>query len=248
MSHALTANGVLMHRWLVALRNDERRDYVVLGLAAIPAVVLSGIFISVVEQGSEMLRFDLRMTLGALMGWVTWGLLYVLITALAFRHATFEELGEVKPPRIGPYRRVFHRSRPRAGPGTAVTLAITAIAAATVLFAGDVLGDQAAIQTLVVISVAATVALSWMVLALSYAAHYAQMDARADGAHLAFPGTETPGFRSYLYFALSISTTFGTTDVVVRTEQMRRVISVHAVTAFVFNTFILALVIAGLTR
>lgn len=49
-----------------------------------------------------------------------------------------------------------------------------------------------------------------------------------------------------MYFALSVMTTFGTTDVTVLSREMRRTVAANAVIAFVFNTITVASVVAAL--
>ena len=97
---------------------------------------------------------------------------------------------------------------------------------------------------LLVLSVSAVV-LCWTVLAVGFAVHYIRLDVRHSG--LQFPGGDPPQFLDYLYFAVSVATTFGTTDVDVTDRVMRRTVTVQAVLAFAFNTVILALVLAVLS-
>ena len=82
------------------------------------------------------------------------------------------------------------------------------------------------------------------VLAVGFAVHYVRLDVRHSG--LQFPGSEPPQFLDYLYFAVSVATTFGTTDVNVTDRLLRRTVTGQAVLAFAFNTVILALVLAAL--
>lgn len=64
---------------------------------------------------------------------------------------------------------------------------------------------------------------------------------------LDFPGQSTPGFVDYLYFAASVATTFGTTDVQITSSRLRRAVTGHSVVTFVFNTVTIALLVAALT-
>lgn len=59
-----------------------------------------------------------------------------------------------------------------------------------------------------------------------------------------FPGDEEPGWVNHLYLAVSVSATFGATDVSVRTRAMRRTVMSHAVLAFVFNSVIIVAAIS----
>ena len=60
-------------------------------------------------------------------------------------------------------------------------------------------------------------------------------------------GTRRWSDGDYVYFAVSVGTTPGTTDVQVDSRHMRRVVTAHALIAFAFNTVILALVLSALT-
>ncbi|MFK4599939.1 hypothetical protein RKD30_006606 [Streptomyces pristinaespiralis] len=52
--------------------------------------------------------------------------------------------------------------------------------------------------------------------------------------------------RRQKYFALSVRTTFGTTDVTVMSRELRRTVAANATIAFVFNTVIVAGMVAAL--
>jgi uncharacterized membrane protein len=94
---------------------------------------------------------------------------------------------------------------------------------------------------------AATVALSWAFTHLIFALHYANLYYRADakGSHggLIFPGGREPDYRDFLYYSFVIACAAQTADVSTVTPAMRRVTLVHCVTAFAFNSAILALMI-----
>lgn len=94
---------------------------------------------------------------------------------------------------------------------------------------------------------AATVALSWTFTHLIFALHYANLYYRADakGAHggLIFPGGREPDYRDFLYYSFVIACAAQTADVSTVTPAMRRVTLIHCVTAFAFNSAILALMI-----
>lgn len=226
---------------LERLRNDARRSWVSAALSmplVIGVATAVGAYDVTAGVGSSLLP--------ALIGVACWAAIYLVLTSLAFRSTTWEELADLPPPSGTGWRRRIMGDDAGA-PTFSISLAGSALAASVLLFVSDPGGDAVARTTLLV-TVAATVTLSWAVLAIGYAVHYARLDAGSGGAHLAFPGDERPAFGSYLYFALSVSTTFGTTDVTVRTGRMRRSVSQHGVAAFVFNTLIVAFVVAGLAR
>jgi uncharacterized membrane protein len=64
-----------------------------------------------------------------------------------------------------------------------------------------------------------------------------------DARGLGFPGTAEPDASDFLYFSLVLGMTGQTSDVAVQTRAMRRVVIVHSVIAFFFNTGLLALAV-----
>ena len=93
-----------------------------------------------------------------------------------------------------------------------------------------------------------TVALSWLFVHAIFALHYAHAfySAGADGrdrAGLLFPGDESPDYWDFLHFALIIGVASQTADVQIADRALRRLSTVHSITAFVFNTVILALAV-----
>jgi uncharacterized membrane protein len=60
---------------------------------------------------------------------------------------------------------------------------------------------------------------------------------------LDFPGDETPDYWDFLYFSMVIGTTCQVSDVPIRTRVLRRLVMVHSVISFFFNTVILALAV-----
>lgn len=77
---------------------------------------------------------------------------------------------------------------------------------------------------------------------------YLLADVREGGTALGFPGEvgERRTFTDYPYFSLAVSSTFGPTDVQVRSTRTRRLVAGHGVTAFAFNTVILGAVVSML--
>jgi uncharacterized membrane protein len=95
----------------------------------------------------------------------------------------------------------------------------------------------------------ATVALSWLFVHTSFAKHYAheyygpseQGDIREG---LIFPADKEPDFADFFHFAMVIGVANQTADVQISAKAIRRVVTLHGVLAFVFNTVILALTIS----
>lgn len=94
----------------------------------------------------------------------------------------------------------------------------------------------------------ATVIVSWFLVQLIFALHYAHEYYRptADGGivkGLTFPDDDTPDYWDFLYFAVVIGVASQTADVSFQTKPLRRIGTVHGVIAFTFNTVVLALTI-----
>ncbi|MCL2658691.1 MAG: DUF1345 domain-containing protein [Betaproteobacteria bacterium] len=93
----------------------------------------------------------------------------------------------------------------------------------------------------------ATIVSSWLFIHLMFALHYAHdyysAQERGDKGGLLFPGTTTPNYGDFLYFAAVIGTSGQTADVSFTSQPMRRIGLVHCVLAYMFNTTVLALAI-----
>lgn len=94
----------------------------------------------------------------------------------------------------------------------------------------------------------AAVALSWTFIHLIFALHYAHAfyqrdDKGRDRGGLLFPGEAEPDYWDFLHFALIIGVASQTADIQIADRGLRRLSSVHSLTAFVFNTVILALAV-----
>lgn len=93
--------------------------------------------------------------------------------------------------------------------------------------------------------------LGWFTIHAMAAMHYAHIywkDDEADGhtkeeapvGGLDFPGTRHPNGWDFLYFATVIGMTAQTADTGITTSRMRRIVLVHSVVSFFFNTVIVA--------
>jgi uncharacterized membrane protein len=92
----------------------------------------------------------------------------------------------------------------------------------------------------VLILSAATLLLSWLFVHTVFAFHYAHLF-YLDPTAITFPGAGHPDYWDFLYFAMVIGMTAQVSDVTTGTPAMRRLVLVHSVIAFFFNTAILAL-------
>jgi uncharacterized membrane protein len=92
--------------------------------------------------------------------------------------------------------------------------------------------------------------LSWLLIHTTFAFDYAHMyydDLKGDTVHhaegLNFPKEKKPDYLDFAYFSLVIGMTFQVSDVAITSRKIRRMVLMHALISFVFNTFIVALTI-----
>jgi uncharacterized membrane protein len=94
-----------------------------------------------------------------------------------------------------------------------------------------------------------TLLLIWLFANSIYALHYAHAyytrsdEARGDAAGLDFPGTKTPGYGDFCYFAFTLGMTFQTSDVNITAPGIRRVALLHSFAAFIFSIGVIAFTI-----
>ncbi len=98
-----------------------------------------------------------------------------------------------------------------------------------------------------ILIVISTILLSWFFIHIIFALHYAhsyyEKIVRRLPSGLLFPGSDTPDYFDFLYFAFVIGTSGQTADVSFSARDSRRTGTVHCVLAYFFNTTILALTI-----
>ncbi len=82
--------------------------------------------------------------------------------------------------------------------------------------------------------------IGWSLLHLGYARHYERLDHRY-GSAIDFPGTKDAGLADYLYFAITIGSTFATSDVNVVSRRLRWTVATHSVLAFFYNAIVMAI-------
>jgi uncharacterized membrane protein len=96
---------------------------------------------------------------------------------------------------------------------------------------------------------AATILVAWAVMQAVFTLHYAHEHyapnnlARDGTGSLDFPSDPIPDYWDFLYFATSIGATSQTSDVSIRSKGMRRLVTLHAIVSFFFNTMVLAMTI-----
>ncbi len=143
----------------------------------------------------------------------------------------------------------MRRASARNDANRLLLLVIAAIASVAVLaaVAGE-LGQTQAPKPAEIMLIVVTLALAWLFGNSVYALHYAHLFYRADtdgkdAGGLDIPGTDEPTYWDFVYFAFTLGMTFQTSDVAIRTTQLRRVATAHSLVAFVFNLGIVAFTI-----
>ncbi|WP_173843394.1 DUF1345 domain-containing protein [Novosphingobium sp. TH158] len=127
-----------------------------------------------------------------------------------------------------------------------ITLVVTFVILAAISgeLAGAKAGDATAMTRLIV-----TLALTWLFANSVYALHYAHAwyaGAAEDAEGIAFPGTKTPSYSDFAYFAFTLGMTFQTSDADITSPALRRVVLLHSMAAFAFNIGIIAFTINAL--
>ena len=130
-----------------------------------------------------------------------------------------------------------------AGPAI-LPLALVAAVASVVVVVGEAAqgGGGPAVLALV------TVVLSWLFVHVMFAFHYAHVFYSAgdsgDRGGLLFPGDDAePDYWDFLHFSMIIGVASQTADVQITDRGVRRTSTVHSLTAFVFNTVVVALTV-----
>jgi uncharacterized membrane protein len=95
-----------------------------------------------------------------------------------------------------------------------------------------------------------TIFLSWFLIHLGFAVFYAHEfhgerhgKTGASGGGLKFPGEKEPDYLDFVYFSFVVGTTAQTSDTAVTSRAMRRVVALHGVLSFFFNTAVIALAV-----
>ena len=132
-------------------------------------------------------------------------------------------------------------------------ISVLAAAASIIVVVGEAAGAAQGGKAAVVAALVAlaTVTLSWAFVHLMFALHYAHEfyapegrgKTRRDRGGLIFPGGDEPDYWDFLHFAFIIGVANQTADIQIANAKLRRISTLQSVTAFVFNTVIVALAV-----
>ena len=221
------------------LASDALRGWVAaFAMLPVPLVVPS-LLNAVGVRGGE--RAQLAATL--FIAWAFVCLLTAVLTVVVFRKATSEQLKRWLQQTEPPKRTAWLWNIVNGGGSTGWAVSGSLIAVVAVLALSFLPEFRA--SSLVVGSGIAVVVSSLALTITSYAVRYAREWA-GDTGGIVFPGPDAPRFVDFLYLAIQVSTTFSSSDVTIERSDARRVISVHSLIAFAFNTIIVALLVSVL--
>lgn len=243
---ARSGTGVGMRTWTRPERwlSEVSRVMVVTVLSTTVALVLGWVGVIPRPESVTSLAADLL---------VVWLILYfscyTLLTLVAFHLAPAKrvEVWARTEERGSWMQRYVYGTAP--GPGMSISVGVAALLVTVLWLPGTVTlssafddGARMALGVLLVVT-------AWVTVAVSFTVAYLAEDLQSGGEALGFPDGSrdvTRPLTDYLYLAVAVSSTFGTTDVELRTTPVRRTATVHTLVAFVFNTVVLAVVVSVL--
>ncbi len=117
-------------------------------------------------------------------------------------------------------------------------------ASLSVLLSGDLPADD---RDVVVALCVLAMVLAWLILHVGYARRYRRDHHLLGDRGLDFPGTPHPQLVDFLYLAVTIGTTFATSDVAVTSRSIRWTVMVHSVLGFLYNAVVLAVAFKVIT-
>jgi uncharacterized membrane protein len=141
------------------------------------------------------------------------------------------------------------RARAARDDGGRLLLGVTAalVVGVILLALGRMVKDREALGGEVFATVVATLVLAWFFANLVYAFHYAHVYYEhkdgGDTGGIAFPEGSDPIFADFVYFAFVIGMTCQTADLDIASRRIRRIATIHGVSAFFFNLGVLALTV-----
>ena len=221
--------------------SDSHRAFISFLVSLVPPAVIGLIILL-----TNIAAGDVAAVLVALLllEWNVFALLYILLSVRTFSGAdqqTFEarmKARETLEPRF------WRRVNPR-GDGPIYAIESSFVAFAVVLILPRI--NAISIDDWFLLPITTCILFTaWAFTIVSYALHYAEKDLAEPSFD--FPGTRTNAFADYLYFSIAVATTFGATDVSITKPSMRRVVNLHTILTFVYNTVIVAMLAALLIR
>jgi uncharacterized membrane protein len=180
--------------------------------------------------------------LRGILGWIVGVVIFLALTRIA--------VGDGSPAHLRERVRSFDES---VGVISALIMGAAAISLVALGYAGHMAAQTPALR-LGLCGIA--VILSWVLIHILFAAHYAHAfygepgpkSALAERGGLDFPGKLPPDYWDFVYYSMVVGMTCQVSDVQITSREMRRLTIIHGILSFYFNTGVLALavnVIAG---
>jgi uncharacterized membrane protein len=178
-------------------------------------------------------------SLDYMVGWVVFGIIYAISSVHTFRTI--------------PSNRISARGS-EEDVSSWLLFSIVLLTCVTALISISTVLEQRAVWNIptvagIVLCISA-VGLSWITVHLAFTFRYAHLyygesnkmyEKHAKG--LQFPGEDAPDYWDFLYFSMTIGMTFQVSDVTISAKAIRRLVLIHGVISFLFNTVIIALTI-----
>jgi len=209
----------------------------------------------IVRQSRAQIRFLIALCVGAavallapiedwisriLAGWNAGGWLYLILVAIKMWRAEVEG--------------IKREAEIERGSRIAVLIVVTLGSLFTLLALLDQLAalktEHGLDRTVSVIFSVSTIFLSWLLIHTVFSLYYAHefhSESRSGvggtGGGLKFPDDARPDYLDFLYFSFVVGTTAQTSDVAVCSRPMRRVVMLHGILSFFFNTAVIALAV-----
>ncbi|MFF9563910.1 DUF1345 domain-containing protein [Leifsonia sp. NPDC014704] len=218
-----------------AMASDVNRNQVALAAAVIPTVL--GFFM---YNAFVPLRFTLATVAVTSFGfWISYSLIYLVLTHVTFARAPAADL-RAWLRATTPKRRAqrIETALSGGGPSANAHWSVLAMISVALVWLTPGLLDSVVANVLAFLVVAS----AWTVTVYAYTVHYARLDAASPS--LQFPGDGAPVFADYFYLSAQVATTFSSSDVSILTTLGRRVVTGQTIIAFVFSTFIIAMLLA----
>lgn len=201
----------------------------------------TGFAVAFVTANALSGRFSLEVSI--LMGWNAGAWLYFVLSGVLIAMATPESL---------------RRNARATDEGKFLVLILTIIAGLAAIgaigmelnTAKELAGFEKAMHVALAVT---TIVDAWLLIPLVFAFHYAHEyydefstelgKAPTLRGGLVFPETENPDYYDFVYFSYVIATSAQTADISISSRPMRRMVIVHCILAFFFNSAVLALTI-----
>ncbi|WP_114560928.1 DUF1345 domain-containing protein [Desertihabitans aurantiacus] len=218
------------------LRSELNRHTVT--TVATTAVVVAGSLANA-ASGDDVAQVAGRVLAILMIGFGLYGPVFLVLTLLAFRGLTGDAFRSSlrRSDTRHPVLRMLQRGWSMQW---AVYVALVSVGAVLAL----ALNAQLRSQPLLIGACLLCVAGNWVLLVTSFAVEYAR--AWAGGGGFRFPDGDDSArtLGDFFYAAIQVSTTYASSDVELTDRRSRRLVSVHAITGFVFSSVIVALLVS----